>query len=426
MSAPIIQAEYDALNEIAQRFRRQSEAQEQLRALLQRRFEPLQHGGWIGRGAKSFFSEMENEVFPATTRLSQALAEASRVTLQIASILRDAEQEGAAPFGGAKLFEGRSPGSADIDGDGATGGTAPPPRVYIVNGINSAGDVPGEVGDDQTVALRHLLERWGYDPNQIVPTHAIFQSPRGTMTGTNLSGTHFGGLLSPIDWLTQGAASAVNAVTGWGSNLINNIVESTPYGALYGSWEVLREYDMGIEGPYTNQVFREIENDLKRHPLLPGQSIILIGHSGGGAVVTNLAGMVERQLGADVSGVITMGSPVANYDEAGRYAETIVQIRHQNDLIGLPLIRSEESREALPEAFSNPIAWLAFEYQSRQVGDHPHVVDITLQTPAGGGFLVGPHNAYMDSENTGASTEMMLRLHELFPQMQLRTTPSSP
>lgn len=426
MSAPIIQAEYDALASIAQRFQRQSEAQEQLRRLLQQRFEPLQQGGWIGRGAQSFFSEMENVVFPANERLSQALAEASRVTLEISRILREAEREGAAPFKGAEtIADGHSPGAAASGADISPGGP-PPPRVYIINGINSAGDVPGEIGDDQTVALRQLLERWGYDPNEVVPTHAIYLSPHGTLTGTNLTGTHFGGLLSPIDWLTGGVASAVNATTEWGSNLINGVVDSMPFGAAYGSAEVLREYYRGEEGPYTNQVFREIENDLKQHPLAPGQSITLIGHSGGGVVVTNLAGMIERNLDKDVSSVITMGSPVANYDEAGRYAETIVQIRHRNDLIGLPMIRSEESRSVLPIGLSRPIDWMFFEMGARHVGTHPHVVDITLQTPAGGNILLGPHGSYMDSENPGASTEMMLKLRKLFPQMQLRTAPSSP
>ena len=404
MTAPIIQAQYDALDEIAQRFQYQGEAQANLKRLLQQRFAGLQQGGWVGRGAQDFFSEMEGEVFPAIDRLIQAMDQAVRVTSQIKQILLEAEREAAAPFKlGESIAEGRSSGGAGVD-------SPPPPRVYFVNGINSAGNVPGYVGDDQSVDLMKLFQKWGYDESQLVTTLPIFLRPKPT----NLSGTHFGGLLSPVDW-----------ITGAGADLVNKFTRSEIYSSIYGSAEVLREYMMGSNGPYTQDVYNNITDDLQRHPLAPGQTIVLVGHSGGGAVVANLAGMIENQLGHDVTAVITMGSPVSNYDEAGRYAETIVQIRHQQDLIGTPIIRSSESRLMIPGTLiMAPIkpsmlpAWVISENMARHVGDHPHVVDIIL-----GGYAEGvtdAHGSYMNPDRP-ASREMMERLRQLFPEMHLAT-----
>ena len=404
MSVPIIQAQYDVLEDIANRFQRQSEAQENLKRLLQQRVTKLQQGGWEGRGAQAFFAEMENGVFPAMNRLVHALAQASTVTKQIHAILLEAEREAAAPF---KQFE-QEPHAPPRHG--ATPEAAPPPpRVYFVNGINSAGNVPGEVGDDQSVALKRLFEAWGYDPSQLRATHAIYLRPKPT----HLTGTNFGGLLTPVDWITGGVAG-----------LINRFTASDAYSSLYGAGEVLREYIMGSKGPYTQKIYAEIQNDLMRHPLAPGQSIVLVGHSGGGAVVANLAGMIENRLGYDVSGVITMGSPVSNYDEAGRYAETIVQIRHREDWIGTPVVRSEESRSMIPGTLITlPVAplsaipaWGLSELLARKVGAQPHIVDITLGGQVSDGF--DAHGSYMNP-NRSASREMMERLRQLFPQMQL-------
>ena len=88
----------------------------------------------------------------------------------------------------------------------------------------------------------------------------------------------------------------------------------------------------GIE---TQRTFAFIKNDITsgRNPLLPGQSIVLVAHSGGGAVVTDLAGMIERDLNVDVRGVVTEGSPLASYAEASRYAEYIVEVQHEKDWV---------------------------------------------------------------------------------------------
>ena len=88
MVAPIIQAQYEVLEGISGRFAQQSEQTVQMIQRLQEHLQALQDGGWEGRGAESFFREMENEVLPATQRLANALSESQAITLQIIQVLR--------------------------------------------------------------------------------------------------------------------------------------------------------------------------------------------------------------------------------------------------------------------------------------------------------------------------------------------------
>jgi len=344
MSSELVQAQYDKLDEIANRFTQHSEMQQILQNRLNERVQALRNGGWIGRGSEAFFGEMD-EIFPALGRLAQSLERASSVTVQIKRIFQEAEKEAAAPFSRVEVGEGYSRGGAAPESD-ALPKTIPPPRIYFVNGINSAGNVPGHIGDDQSLALKSLFDKWGVDSTQLVATPAIYLKPPPTdLEGLDFSGTHFGGLLSPIDWITGSVATGVNAVTDAGADAINRLTRTDVYSSVNGSLEVWDEYVNGPNGRYTQDTYAFIIKDLEKNPLAPGQSIVLIGHSGGGAVVANLAGMIETgKEHADVSAVITMGSPVSNYDEASRYAEVIVQVRHSNDIIGTPVIRSSESR----------------------------------------------------------------------------------
>jgi len=104
MSGDLIQAKYEALEEMATRFGGESEVVEELNGRVQNLMRSLQNGGWEGEGSQAFFTEMENKIFPATTRLTDALEQARTVTLQIKEILQAAEVEAARPFQG----DGRS------------------------------------------------------------------------------------------------------------------------------------------------------------------------------------------------------------------------------------------------------------------------------------------------------------------------------
>ncbi len=98
MAADIIQAQYEQLEDIAKRFCAQAEKSEALSGRLQTSYCNLLQGGWEGAAAKSFFQEMENDIFPALQRLTDAFAGSERVTRAAVATYRQAEEEAAAVF----------------------------------------------------------------------------------------------------------------------------------------------------------------------------------------------------------------------------------------------------------------------------------------------------------------------------------------
>ncbi len=118
--AEVVQADYEALAGVAKRFATNASAIQQLQSRLGRQVTQLR-SAWIGKGSDAFFAEMTDKVLPAVQRLNAALTEAERVTKQIDQLLRDAEEEGAAPFEQAE--GGGSPGGeiGDAAGGGGSG-----------------------------------------------------------------------------------------------------------------------------------------------------------------------------------------------------------------------------------------------------------------------------------------------------------------
>ncbi len=93
-----IRADYDRLDQVANQFASQSQAIQQMLQNVKGSMDPLESGGWVGRGSNAFFEEMNSEVLPANERLQQALDEASRVTKQIVQTIKQAEEEASSPF----------------------------------------------------------------------------------------------------------------------------------------------------------------------------------------------------------------------------------------------------------------------------------------------------------------------------------------
>lgn len=119
MSVDVIQAEYEQLADIANRFGQQAEANSEMISRLQQRVAQLQQGGWIGAGVDAFSREMEGEVFPALQRLTGALEQARDTTNNIKDVLKTAEDEA------ARLFDGQLDsvglGSSESNGHGSNG-----------------------------------------------------------------------------------------------------------------------------------------------------------------------------------------------------------------------------------------------------------------------------------------------------------------
>ncbi|NUM45018.1 MAG: WXG100 family type VII secretion target [Anaerolineales bacterium] len=316
MHAQLIQADYDHLTLTVRRFETQADQIHNMTQTVRQRVDALQRGGWLGQAANAFYREMDDEIFPALKRLEEALQHAQATTLQMSQVLREAEE------GAARLMQGERSGVEGPAGDLST----VPPRIYIVNGINARvyaqTDHPYAV-DDNSYELEKFLEGKGFGKDNVTATEIVYEAP----FRTNYSGTDWGGFLSPVDYMTGWAAQGINTL---------NDVANKGFGVI----EVAGEYVLGQDGYYTNETFKFIEQDLAKHPLLPGQDIVLMGHSGGGAIVSNVAGMVETRLGTDVAGVLALGSPVANFDAARPYAEDLISISHETDLVGQPYVRS--------------------------------------------------------------------------------------
>ncbi len=203
------------------------------------------------------------------------------------------------------------------------------PRIYLINGINYNGDatrlehfkrmVTDAYGPNVEVVV---VEDHPYDSNL-----AQFNPFRATIWGT------------------------VAQIPLQGINTIYNIVQ------------VAREYITG-SSTETDKVYQWIMDDLAKNGLL-GEGdldVILVGHSGGGAIAANMAGRLEQNAYVNVSGVVALGSPLVNVDQAAQYAETVLDIRHEQDnvatLFGLGQLRSDEGRIVAPAlalaALANP------------------------------------------------------------------------
>lgn len=432
----IIQVHYAKLEAIAQRFDTQGESIDALLSRLESSSHNLRAGGWIGEGADAFFAEMSSELLPAIMRLAAALYEAARVARQIALLMGEAEAEAAALFDGGTISKEVTaytydPPPSHIVTRIEKGTPIPPPYVVIINGINSAGNVDSQGNpthaDDQSIALEEMLVANGYDRSQILSVDAIFEEPlKGDLRGTQLEGTHFGGLASFVDLHTWRIANDINSITAGAAITINLL--SPLINSAWGSAEVVNEYVLGDQGYYTNVVYEQLKLKLDENELLPGQSILIIGHSGGGAVAANLVGKVERELGYDVSGLVTLGSPVANYDEAARYAERIIDVRHAQDVYGTPIIRSEESRWGIAYSFIpkipdfflplhyNPVlTFHGIERDGRLNSPHDNITYYTSTIPVDGASEA--HLSYM--HHRMVSKDLAYLLQSDFPEMNL-------
>lgn len=98
MSEPIIQAQYDSLEEIAKRFDEQANSTEEASRYIIQMLAQLEGGGWEGDSAQAFFREMNDEVIPTTNNLRDAFTEAGETTRQIMQVVQTAEEEAANQF----------------------------------------------------------------------------------------------------------------------------------------------------------------------------------------------------------------------------------------------------------------------------------------------------------------------------------------
>ena len=98
MPAPQVRSDYDQLQVIQNTFSSQADAIQRMNQNIKSHMGTLQGGDWIGEGAKKFYGEMNDQVLPSLQRFQQALAEAARITRQMAQIMKQAEDESSSIF----------------------------------------------------------------------------------------------------------------------------------------------------------------------------------------------------------------------------------------------------------------------------------------------------------------------------------------
>ena len=98
MPAPQVRSDYDQLQSIQNTFSSQADAIQRMNQNIKSRMDTLQGGDWIGEGARKFYGEMNDQVLPSLGRFQNALAEAARITRQLAQIMKQAEDEASSFF----------------------------------------------------------------------------------------------------------------------------------------------------------------------------------------------------------------------------------------------------------------------------------------------------------------------------------------
>ncbi len=134
-----VQADYERLQQAAQRFQGQAKTIQDMEKWVKRSLGRLQTS-WEGKGATAFFQEMNTILLPGITRLHQAFATTAQITGRIAQVMEVAETEAAALFrrepvtamggGGDEtqpLSNPGEPGAGDIKGLPKEDGEEPPP-----------------------------------------------------------------------------------------------------------------------------------------------------------------------------------------------------------------------------------------------------------------------------------------------------------
>ncbi|WP_164689720.1 WXG100 family type VII secretion target [Herpetosiphon llansteffanensis] len=98
MGNEIVQIDYQAAKQVAQRFGKQQTQVQAIVQSLKQTIQALENGGWQGDAANACFKEFHSIVVPAYTRLCTVLGEGQSTMQTIATTFQQAEAEAAALF----------------------------------------------------------------------------------------------------------------------------------------------------------------------------------------------------------------------------------------------------------------------------------------------------------------------------------------
>ncbi|WP_164689652.1 WXG100 family type VII secretion target, partial [Herpetosiphon llansteffanensis] len=140
MAAPIVQADYEVLDQVAQRLSKNADSVTALQSTLKQTIDNLR-STWIGDASVAFQNEMQADLLPAVQRLINAFQVAQGTTLEIKKVLQQAEQEASGLFKGDLTGGGASTQGAGASGGGAASGGAA--ETATANASSGAGVMAG-------------------------------------------------------------------------------------------------------------------------------------------------------------------------------------------------------------------------------------------------------------------------------------------
>ncbi len=214
--------------------------------------------------------------------------------------------------------------------------TLPSPRVYFINGINATEHGAPE---PEMIDLKHMFATNTFIPeHNLVPLNAIYNQDSAQI------------LNNPFATGLQGWQKDLGLFgypVGYVAHVFSPLI-SSPVTTAVGVNQVLQEQSSG-GAMYTKQMYAEIQANIVHDPLLPGQKVIIVAHSGGGAVASNLVPLLEKD-GIDVAGTVTLGSPAVDDTRVTPFGHAL-HIVDRKDALGQPWLHRNRLSSVSPNPF---------------------------------------------------------------------------
>jgi len=162
-----IEVDYEAIQQIVGRLERVYDQHQSMRRDLKNLLASLEEGGWSGRGANTFFDEMNGEVLPSLVRLEGVFENVARSLLDVAGVMREAEEKA------SNLF--RSQGNPAFLGDLVN-------RIFGGGDKKGADDAPDSSSQSFLSQYTNGGEGWRFTTNEGFEAHEYVTQKGGSCT----------------------------------------------------------------------------------------------------------------------------------------------------------------------------------------------------------------------------------------------------
>lgn len=131
-----VRADHHSLSQVAQSFNKTADTNQKLVQQLKSKLDTLRGGDWIGKGADTFYAEMDSQILPSLQRLIKALHNSARVTTKISQLMQQADEDV------GRLFKGGLDGSGAAGGGAGSAQAAPAPAIGEFAGSGEGESAP--------------------------------------------------------------------------------------------------------------------------------------------------------------------------------------------------------------------------------------------------------------------------------------------